>query len=321
MNWVDLFIIVFLLLFVIESLKSNFLVEFLDFFAFLFAFLFSLRFYSLVSGYFQYLFQIPFSFSNVLGFISIWFLIESILFSIIHGLARKALTKDFAYKATKILNYFSVIPGFLRGLILIALLLILVGTFPIQPKIKADVQSSLIGSAILSHTRQLEGPLNSIFGEISRDSLSFLTIKPKSDETVDLGFRLEKFKESESLENQMIELVNKERNAVGLSSLQFNSQLREVGRMHSSDMFRRGYFSHYSPEGETVAERAESFRITYMVIGENLAYAPDLELAHKGLMDSPGHRANILSADYSKIGIGIEDGGIYGIMVTQVFSN
>jgi uncharacterized protein YkwD len=58
-----------------------------------------------------------------------------------------------------------------------------------------------------------------------------------------------------------------------------------------------------------------------LVIGENLAYAPNLELAHTGLMNSEGHRANILSPDFNKVGIGIEDGGVYGLMVTQVFSN
>lgn len=321
MNWVDIFIIVFLLLFILESFKRNFLIEFLDFFAFLFAFLFSLRFYSLISGFYQSSFNIPFSFANVLGFISIWFLIESVLFSVIHGLAFKALENEQAYKVTKILNYFSIIPAFLRGVILIALLLILVGTFPIQPKIKADVQSSKIGSQILSQTRQLEGPLKNIFGGISRDSLSFLTIKPKSDETVNLGFTTRNFKENPQLEDQMIELVNKERTSRGLSALVFDEKLRNVGRTHSADMFERGYFSHYSPEGDTVAERAERRSINYLVIGENLAYAPDLDLAHQGLMDSPGHRANILSEDFGKIGIGIQDGGVYGLMVTQVFSN
>jgi uncharacterized protein YkwD len=321
MNWVDIFIIVFLLLFIFESFKRNFLVEFLDFFAFLFAFLFSLRFYSLVSGLYQSLFNIPFSFANVLGFITIWFLVESVLFSVIHGLAFKALDNIHAYKTTRILNYFSVIPAFLRGVILIALLLILVGTFPIQPRIKADVHSSIIGSKILAQTRQLEAPLKNVFGGISRDSLSFLTIKPKSDETVSLGFTTQNFKENPTLESQMIEMVNKERVSRGLNALVFDAQLRNVGREHSADMFKRGYFSHYSPEGDTVAQRSERYGIDYLVIGENLAYAPELDLAHQGLMDSPGHRANILSEDFGKIGIGIQDGGVYGLMVTQVFSN
>lgn len=321
MNWVDLFIIIFLLLFIIEGIGRNFLIEFLDFFAFLFAFIFSLRFYSLIAGSFQSFFQLPFSFANVLSFIIIWFLIETILFAIIHSLLYKYLRKYDFHKATKILNYFSVIPAFLRGLILVALLLILVGTFPIQPKIKDDVQSSKIGSLILSQTRQLEPPLKNVFGGISRDTLSFLTIKPKSDESVDLGFNIDRFSPNESLESRMIELVNKERVERGLNGLIYDQTLREVGRVHSTDMFKRGYFSHYSPEGNTVAERAEDKGVSYLIIGENLAYAPELGLAHEGLMNSPGHRANILSEDFGKIGIGIMDGGVYGIMVTQVFSN
>ncbi len=321
MNWVDLFILIFLVLFVLESLGRNFLVEFLDFFAFLFAFIFSLRFFSLVAGFYQNLFNIPFSFANVLGFISIWFLIESILFSVIHSLAVRALEHERAFKISRSLNYFSVIPAFLRGIILISLLLILVGTFPIQPKIKANVQESKIGSLILSRTRQLESPLKNVFGGISRDSLSFLTIKPKSDETVNLGFKLSNFKPAPELEQEMIGMVNEERKKEGLGKLTFDSSLQKTGRMHSEDMFIRGYFSHFSPEGETVAERAQKNNVDYMVIGENLAFAPDLPLAHQGLMNSPGHRANILSPEFNKIGIGIMDGGIYGLMVTQVFSD
>ncbi len=321
MNWVDYFILVFLALFIFESIGRNFLIEFLDFFGFLFSFLFSLRFYGILGGLLQNIFQIPYSFANVLGFISIWFLVESILFSIIHNLAKKALDHERAYKISKFLDFFSVIPAFLRGLVLVALLLILVGTFPIQPRIKADVTESKIGSLILDRTRQLESPLKSIFGGISRDSLSFLTIKPKSDESVNLGFKIEKFRPNSELEEEMIRLVNSERAKEGLRQLTFDPTLREIGRKHSEDMFRRGYFSHYSPEGKTVADRAQDHGYDYLVIGENLAYAPDLQLAHQGLMNSPGHRANILSQDYGKIGIGIIDGGVYGIMVTQVFSN
>ena len=116
-------------------------------------------------------------------------------------------------------------------------------------------------------------------------------------------------------------MVNSEREQRGFKKLSFDPNLRDVGRLHSADMFRRGYFSHYSPEGKSVAERAVEAGIDYLVIGENLAYAPNLELSHRGLMNSPGHRANILSSDFGKIGIGIQDGVVYGLMVTQVFSN
>jgi uncharacterized protein YkwD len=52
-----------------------------------------------------------------------------------------------------------------------------------------------------------------------------------------------------------------------------------------------------------------------------LAYAASVDLAHNGLMRSPGHRANILSADFGQVGIGVIDGGIYGKMFTQEFTN
>ena len=61
--------------------------------------------------------------------------------------------------------------------------------------------------------------------------------------------------------------------------------------------------------------------IHFQAAGENLALAPNINLAHQGLMNSPGHRANILSPDFKKVGIGVIDGGIYGEMFVQEFSN
>jgi len=59
--------------------------------------------------------------------------------------------------------------------------------------------------------------------------------------------------------------------------------------------------------------------IRYLTAGENLALAPTLQVAHNGLMNSPGHRANILHAQFGRLGIGILDGGIRGLMVSQEF--
>ncbi len=61
--------------------------------------------------------------------------------------------------------------------------------------------------------------------------------------------------------------------------------------------------------------------ITYGYAGENLALAPSTELAMQGLMNSPGHRKNILSPNFTKVGIGVMDGGIYGKMFTQEFTD
>lgn len=318
MNWVDVCVVVTLLLFVFQGFGRGFVSEFLDFISFLLAFLLSLRFYNYPQQLYQSTLHIPHSFASILGFITVWFLIEAILVSFMHFHIKKS---NILPSLEKHLNAVAFIPAFLRGLVFVAVILLLVATFPIQPKIKLAVQRSVIGSKILAHAIRYETPLKNVFGGLNQDTLSFLTIKPKSDQVVNLGFKTEGFKVAQNLELQMIDLVNEERTNRGFSSLTLDLKLTEVGRMHSQDMFERGYFSHYSPEGDTVSQRVEKFNISYLSLGENLAYAPNLELAHKGLMNSEGHRANILSQDFYKIGIGIMDGGVYGLMVTQVFSN
>jgi uncharacterized protein YkwD len=61
--------------------------------------------------------------------------------------------------------------------------------------------------------------------------------------------------------------------------------------------------------------------VRFRTAGENLALAPSLQIAHTGLMNSPGHRANILRPQFGRVGIGILDGGRRGLMVTQNFRN
>jgi uncharacterized protein YkwD len=98
-------------------------------------------------------------------------------------------------------------------------------------------------------------------------------------------------------------------------------ELIPVARAHSADMFARGYFSHYTPEGEDPFERMKDADIRFRTAGENLALAPTLQLAHTGLMNSPGHRENILNPNFGRVGIGILSGGRRGIMVSQEFRN
>ncbi len=67
--------------------------------------------------------------------------------------------------------------------------------------------------------------------------------------------------------------------------------------------------------------RIREANIRFSTAGENLALAPSMQIAHSGLMKSPGHRANILRPEFGRVGIGIMDGGIHGLMVTQDFRN
>lgn len=318
MNWVDFLIIAFLLLFTLDGLGKSFIAEGLNFFSLLLSLVLSLRFYNNPALWYETVFSLPHSLSNVLGFATVWFLVELFLSALFYFFY---LPSQLSNRIDRALSQLSWLPAFMRGLIFVSIILVILGTFPIQPVVKAEIARSRVGTYILDRTRQLELPLKNIFGGITQDTLTFLTIEPQTNQSVNLGFRTQNFISRADLESQMIDLVNRERLDRGLAGLSYDPRLQIIAREHSADMFRRGYFSHYSPEGKSVVQRAEKVGVNYLVIGENLAYAPDLLSAHRGLMNSPGHRANILSADYHKIGVGIMDGGVYGLMITQVFTN
>lgn len=316
LNWVDYVIFGTLIFFALKAIGRPFIWEILDLASFFLAALLSFSYYNIPAKFFESQFSVPHGLSLVLGFMIAWFLAELIFYLLVRVIIPKIPKTNIPWSKT-----ISVIPALIKGLILVAIALVMVATFPIQPVIKKAVLDSRLGSGILSHAYALEGPVRKVFGGVANDSLTFLTIKPKTNEKVNLGFQTSDFTGDIISENQMVDLVNKERVAGGLGTLVLDIRLLAVARDHSADMLKRGYFSHYSPEGLTVADRCLNAGVDFLVAGENLAYAPSPELAHKGLMNSEGHKANILSPDYGRIGIGVMDGGVYGKMFTQVFTN
>lgn len=120
-------------------------------------------------------------------------------------------------------------------------------------------------------------------------------------------------------EQQMLDLVNRERANAGLSPLKADLELTKVARLKSQDMVNRGYFSHQSPTYGSPFEMMSTYGIEYRTAGENIAGNSSVERAHNALMNSPGHRANILNSKYTHVGIGVVKGGQYGMMFTQMF--
>jgi len=118
---------------------------------------------------------------------------------------------------------------------------------------------------------------------------------------------------------EVFDLLNRSRLDAGLDPLTWNPALAEVGEAHALDMYLAGYFSHLSPSTGTVGDRLRRARIPYRVAGENLALATTAEEVHRGLMESPGHRANIESSDFNRVGIGVVRGPL-GLMTVQVFT-
>ncbi len=120
-------------------------------------------------------------------------------------------------------------------------------------------------------------------------------------------------------EQQMVDLVNQEREQAGLAPLTVNDELTEVARVKAQDMIDNQYFAHESPTYGSPFQMMDHFGVTYQTAGENLAGNQTVESAHTSLMNSQGHRENILSNNYSEVGIGVVDGGPYGKMFVQLF--
>lgn len=108
-----------------------------------------------------------------------------------------------------------------------------------------------------------------------------------------------------SIENEVINLVNRERQSRGLSPLSYNWELSRVARYKSQDMIDKNYFSHTSPTYGSPFKMMTDFGINYSYAGENIAMGQrSATEVMDGWMNSPGHRKNILSPNYTQIGVG-----------------
>jgi uncharacterized YkwD family protein len=124
-----------------------------------------------------------------------------------------------------------------------------------------------------------------------------------------------------SYEQQVINLVNRERSSRGLGLLTYDSQLGYVARLKSQDMVNNNYFSHTSPTYGSPFQMMERFGLRFSAAGENIAYGQrTAEEVMTAWMNSAGHRANILSATYTHIGVGVAKASNGTLYWTQEFT-
>lgn len=118
-------------------------------------------------------------------------------------------------------------------------------------------------------------------------------------------------------ENEVIRLVNEIRVQNGLKPLATNWELSRVARYKSQDMVDNRYFSHTSPVYGSPFQMIRNFGLSFRYAGENIAYGQRTPQAVvNAWMNSSGHRANILNASYTQIGVGYVANGHYW---TQMF--
>ncbi len=218
-------------------------------------------------------------------------------------------------------RFLGILPGVINGWIFAVILSALLLALPLRDSITRETRDSRLGVKLAMQSEWANKKLAPVFDEAVRHTMNSLTVHPASEESVPLGFTISDAEARPDLERKMLELVNRERAKHGLRPLKADPEMTRVARAHSRDMFARGYFAHDNPDGKDPFDRMREAQVRFYAAGENLALAQTLEIAHNNLMNSPGHRANILKPEFGRLGIGILDGGFYGLMISQEFRN
>lgn len=318
-SWVDVLLIFLILLSIWGGWQRGFILSAPDLARWLGSFLAGLFFYKPVSAWLN----------QITPWTEVWnqplaFILSALAAGILIQIAGNSLLQKIPKNAheRRINKIFGALPGLANGLVTAAIFSALLFSLPLSDRLSESTRNSYLANKLAVYTDELETALVPIFEEpIKRTLNRRTTIEPGSNELVELPFRVEGARPRPDLEAEMLNLINRERAANGLSPLKADPEMTEVARKHSADMFARSYFSHYTPEGNDPFERMREDAVRFRTAGENLALAPTLQIAHNGLMNSPGHRANILRPTFGRVGIGILDGGRRGLMVSQEFRN
>jgi uncharacterized protein YkwD len=130
--------------------------------------------------------------------------------------------------------------------------------------------------------------------------------------------------EASEIERRAFEQTNEVRLKNGLPALDWDGDVCRMARTHSENMSRLNFFSHVTPDGLRLRDRARAAGIlTYTVLGENIAYNQGYEdpgaFAVERWMASPKHRANILSTEFRAMAIGTYTAPDGSVFLTQTF--
>lgn len=267
---------------------------------------------------------LPGALANVVAFAAI-FLAGQLAYALAASLLRGLLKPLFA--VARPLSLFDVVggvlPGFVKGAIVIGILASAVRGLPMASDLKQLFERSQVVQRTAPIGTTIVPDLPALLGRLGLDQIVVApppqaSGSPQQAVRFPPNLRLEADPASEA---RMLQLVNAERANNGLQPLVLDPRLVGAARAHSEEMFRLSYFAHDSPVAGSPFDRMQRAGVRFDLAGENLAYAPDVDSAHRGLMNSPEHRRNILTPGFRHVGIGIVSAGSWGRMFTQNFTD
>lgn len=255
-----------------------------------------------------------------IGFIAVLVLVEGLCslaghFALSPVIQKLHASSTWALGVDKALGIF---PSVARSLFIVGIVLAATVVSPLPTELKAAIESSRIARGLIDRVTAIQPQLASLTGQ-QNVPLFVTKLGAEDTEKLDLPDGLQLTADPVA-EKQMFDLVNEERVNAGVAPLAWDDRLVPIARAHSEEMFKLKYFSHQSPVNGSPFDRLKAGGVSYTRAGENLAYAQSVTIAHRGLMQSEGHRENILRPEFTRIGIGVINAGPYGRMFTQMFA-
>lgn len=320
-NWIDLIIIFYLLICFASGLKQGLVSILINFFVFVLALILAIFTSRYTADFLVDNFGISLIYVNVLSFFINFLVFKIFLSAVVFGFVLR-----YFPKITRL--FFNKLSGGVVSIIYGAFVIFIIFSITFALSLPSFFDEQLSASKFGNFTAQDPLKLNhrfeNIFGDILKNTLSkleFLTVTPVSTKKFEINFKTDNLKFDEAAERQMLGLVNKERREQGLVELKFNESIQKVARDYALFMFKNGYISHQNPEGKMASDRLKAGGIDFFMSGENIALSENTEKAHQGLMASSDHRKNILFPFFRKVGIGAVDGGEFGMIFVQNFTD
>lgn len=322
-NYIDLIIVFYLGMYFISGLRKSLPNAISDFISIAVAIILSLSTFRLTSSLLTKYFPISAAYANPLGFFLNAFVFKILLLFLLDGVFRKT-ENPFGIKDTFFKRFISGALSLLYGLFSVIIAFAVIFSLSLPAIITKEIDQSRFGSAArrdpLKINRSFEEIFGQLYGAAERD-FGFMKIETGPTEKVDLGLKTIETSVDSEAEEKMLEMVNKERTSRGLKALTMDEEARRAARDYGKYLFKNGIFSHVDLEGKGPSDRMKNYKVEYLILGENLAYAPSLEEAHNGLMRSKGHRENILHPLFNRVGIGVIHAEDYGNIYVQEFLN
>lgn len=315
---VDVLVVTLIGLYILEDVRNGILHGLVQLAGLLVALLAALLFYSPAASELVDRLGLGYGLAKPIAFGAVWLVSD-----LVYSLSVRRLAASSAYQVARapLGRALGVASGIARGAIVSMLLLAIVAALPLPEPIGNAIRESTLGSRLAVRGETVQRALGAVLGDAVQESIALLTVRPESTERVPLSFRVASPQIDEGTENQMLVLLNRARTENGVEPVALDPAIRDVARSYAVTMFRQGFFAHVDEEGQTPFDRMRAGGVRFGAAGENLALAPSVQVAHDGLMNSPGHRANILNPRYRRIGIGVADGGMHGKMFVQNFAD